>query len=114
MHEIACTGLMQVEGPMTLRPSQTPRHLRAREVLDIRDGQGLAVRCLSGALWITQDGDTDDIVLKAGQCFVLDRPGLALVSAPVSAATVIVDAAMRATPCVGSKRFAAAGLRRAA
>jgi hypothetical protein len=114
MHEIACTGLMQVEGPMTPRPSQTPLHLRAREVLKIRDGQGLAVRCLSGALWITQDGDTDDTVLKAGQCFVLDRPGLALVSAPVSAATLVVDAATRAAPCVGSKRPAAEGLRRAA
>ena len=114
MHEIACTGLMQVEGPMTLRPSQTPRHLRAREVLDIRDGQGLAVRCLSGALWITQDGDTDDIVLKAGQCFELDRPGLALVSAPVSAATLVVEAAARAAPCAG-QRFSAPGrLRHAA
>jgi hypothetical protein len=114
MHEIACAGLMQVEGPMTLRPSQTPLHLRAREVLDIRDGQGLAVRCVSGALWITQDGDSDDIVLKAGQCFVLDRPGLALVSAPVNAATVVVETATRAAPCVGTKRPAAAGLRRAA
>jgi hypothetical protein len=99
---------------MTLRPSQTPLHLRAREVLDIRDGQGLAVRCLSGALWITQDGDTDDIVLKAGQCFVLDRPGLALVSAPVSAATVVVEAATRASLCAG-QRFSAPGrLRHAA
>src|SRR5580658_3762248 len=80
---------------MTPRPNQIPRQLRAREVLDIRDGQGLAVRCLAGALWITQDGDTDDIVLKAGQCFVLDRPGLALVSAPVAPATVVIEAAAR-------------------
>src|SRR5580692_5774408 len=89
--------------PMTPLPSQLPRQLRAREALDIRDGQGLAVRCLSGALWITQDGDTDDIVLKAGQCFALDRPGLALVSAPVGAATVVVEAATRAAPCAGQR-----------
>jgi hypothetical protein len=99
---------MQVEGPVTPLPSQLPRQLRAREVLDIRDGQGLAVRCLGGALWITQDGDTDDIVLKPGQCFVLDRPGLALVSAPVSPATVIVEKATRGAPCAG-QRFPAPG-----
>jgi hypothetical protein len=105
---------MQVEGVMTPQASRIPIQLRAREVLNIRDGQGLAVRCLGGALWITQDGDSDDIVLKAGQCFVLDRPGLALVSAPVNAATVVVEAATRAAPCVGSKRPAADALRRAA
>jgi hypothetical protein len=99
---------------MTPLPSQMPRQLRAREVLDIRNGQGLAVRCLGGALWITQDGDTDDIVVKAGECFVLDRPGLALVSAPVSAATVVVEKATRGAPCAG-QRFPAPGrLRHAA
>lgn len=98
---------------MTLRPSQTPVHLRAREVLDIRDGQGLAVRCLSGALWITQDGDSDDIVLKAGECFVLDRPGLALVTAPIGHATVLVEAAALGAPCTGHRR-PSDGFRRAA
>jgi hypothetical protein len=105
---------MQVESRMTPRPSQIPRQLRAREVLDIRDGQGLAVRCLAGALWITQDGDTDDIVLKAGQCFVLDRPGLALVSAPVAPATVVIEAAARDAPCLGPKVPATDRLRLAA
>ena len=69
---------------MRATPTQRPRHLRAREVIDIRNGQGLAVRCLAGSLWITQDGDSDDVVVKAGECFVLDRRGLALVSAPDS------------------------------
>jgi hypothetical protein len=88
---------------MTPQPTQIPRRLRAREVLDIRNGQGLAVRCLAGALWITQDGDTDDVVLKAGQCFVLDRPGLALVSAPVGTATVMLERPSRAAPCTGQR-----------
>jgi hypothetical protein len=94
--------------------SYIPRGLRAREVLDIRNGHGLVVRCLAGALWITQDGDTDDVVLKAGQCFVLDRRGLALVSAPVSPATVVIERQSRGIPCTG-QRFPAPGrLRRAA
>jgi Protein of unknown function (DUF2917) len=93
---------------MTPRLNPIPRHLRAREVLNIRHGRGLAVRCLAGALWVTQDGDTDDVVLKAGECFVLDRDGLALVSAPLAPATVLVEKASRGAPCAG-QRFPAPG-----
>ena len=88
---------------MTPRPTQIPRQLRTREVFDIRNGQGLAVRCLAGALWITQDGDTDDVVLYAGQCFELDRSGLALVSAPVGPATVVVEKPTRGANCTGQR-----------
>ena len=93
---------------MSPQMSYIPRRLRAREVLDIRNGQGLVVRCLAGALWITQDGDTDDVVVKAGQCFVLDRRGLALVSAPVGAATVVVERAARGAPCAAQRYTAPA------
>jgi len=93
---------------MSPQVSYIPRRLRAREVLDIRNGQGLVVRCLAGALWITQDGDTDDVVVKAGQCFVLDRGGLALVSAPVAPATVVVERATRGAPCA-AQRYATPG-----
>ena len=80
---------------MDPRLGRIPLHLEAREVLKIRDGEGLAVRSLGGTLWITQAGDTDDIVLKSDQSFVLDRPGLALVSAPVGPATVVVETTKR-------------------
>ena len=99
---------------MDARPETTLLQLRPREVLDIRDGRGLAVRCLGGALWITQANDSDDIVLKAGQCFVLDRPGLALVSAPAGPATVLIEAAALAGPCTRSARPLADELRPAA
>ena len=42
---------------------------------------GRSVECLSGSLWITQDGDRRDIVLAPGECFAFDRPGDALISA---------------------------------
>jgi hypothetical protein len=93
---------------MSPQVSYIPHRLRAREVLDIRDGQGLVVRCLAGALWITQDGDTDDVVVKTGECFMLDRRGLALVSAPVAPATLVVERAMRGAPCA-AQRYAAPG-----
>jgi hypothetical protein len=104
---------MQAEGSMSPQVSYIPRRLRAREVLDIRNGKGLIVRCLAGALWITQDGDTDDVVLRAGECFKLDRPGLALVSAPVDLATVVIEQPSRGIPCTG-QRFPAPGRMRSA
>jgi hypothetical protein len=72
-------------------PTATPCHLKAREVLDIRDGQGLRVKSLRGVLWITQSNDSEDIVVRAGQAFVLDRPGLALISAPIGPADIIIQ-----------------------
>jgi len=53
------------------------------------------------------------VVLEAGECFVLDRRGLALVSAPVGAATVVVEKASRGAPCT-AQRYAAPGRLRAA
>ena len=89
-------------------------HLQSRELLDITDGQGLAVICLDGAAWITQSDDARDIVIKAGQAFVLDKQGLALVAAPLGRATVAIRKAGLGTPSVqfelptaGDLRFAA-------
>lgn len=55
--------------------------LIARRTAPLVDQQGQRVSCLEGIIWITQHRDERDIVLKAGQSFVLDRPGLAIVFA---------------------------------
>lgn len=78
-----------------------PLYLAARELLDIHDGQGLAVTCLEGVLWVTQSNDPRDVVIKTGQSFVLDRPGLALVCAPIGPAAVVIEG-------IRSRRLAAA------
>jgi hypothetical protein len=51
------------------------------ETLEIRDGQGTTLRVTRGAVWLTMEHDTRDIVLSAGDSFVVDRPGLTLVAA---------------------------------
>jgi Protein of unknown function (DUF2917) len=71
--------------PRDLRPIR----LHARDVHRIEDGQGLAVTCLRGNVWITQDRDVRDVVLSPGQSFVLDRNGLALAFA-FKDATILV------------------------
>jgi len=76
---------------MTIRSGELELDLQAREILHVHDGSGLQVSCVSGVLWITQANDASDIVLHGGESFVLDRPGLALVSA-ISAAHVAVRA----------------------
>jgi hypothetical protein len=72
--------------------------LNAGELLDIDNGEGFTVECLEGAIWITQSNDPRDIVLKAGQSFVLDKPGLALVCAAAGPATVAVAVSLRLLP----------------
>ncbi|TMJ26848.1 MAG: DUF2917 domain-containing protein [Alphaproteobacteria bacterium] len=81
----------QTEASMSNRLGADTLHLKPRELLDIHDGEGLLVTCVDGVLWITQSNDTDDIVLESGESFVLDRPGLAIVSAPIGPADLIVQ-----------------------
>ncbi len=61
--------------------SRIPVVLAEGGVLELHDATGQLVNCLEGDLWLTQQHDRRDIVLHAGQSFVLDRRGLALVNA---------------------------------
>ncbi len=53
---------------------------------------GRRVECLSGSIWITQDGDLRDIVLGAGEAFDFDRRGDALLSAFADSRYLLLDA----------------------
>jgi len=50
-------------------------------VLAIRDAEGARVRCISGALWITEDSCIADTILLPGDSITLQRPGLTLIMA---------------------------------
>jgi len=47
----------------------------------IEDGQGSRVLCISGCLWLTQEGSPRDVVLNAGDEFTLSRNGTTIVMA---------------------------------
>jgi hypothetical protein len=50
------------------------------ELLKLEFGEpGTQVTCTTGTLWLTQQGDPHDHILKAGQSFSLDQPGIILV-----------------------------------
>jgi len=80
---------------MSLRLAETTLDLAEHEVVRLNDAEGLAVTCLDGAVWITQAEDPNDVVLKPGQAFVIDHPGLTLVSAPASSAEIVIRPALR-------------------
>jgi hypothetical protein len=71
-------------------PFDAPIYLKAGETLPIAEGAGLEVRCVRGHLWITQHGDLEDRVIGTRQSFVLNRPGLSLVTALGEPAVVVV------------------------
>jgi hypothetical protein len=81
---------MQVEVTMA-RQLDTPIHLKEGELLPVEDGAGLEVKCLWGVLWITQEGDREDRIIDSGGSFVLDRPGLSVVTAVSGPALLVVQ-----------------------
>ena len=46
-----------------------------------RKAIGQTIRCLSGTLWVTQEGDSRDHLLSAGDEFVIETPGAVVVQA---------------------------------
>jgi hypothetical protein len=92
---------MQKERAMSLRLAETTLDLDEHEVIRLNEAEGLAVACLDGAVWITQADDPDDVVLKPGQAFVIDRPGLTLVSAPGSRASIMIRPARNEARRIG-------------
>jgi hypothetical protein len=69
--------------------------------LMLTDAIGTRVSCTSGAAWITQTHDTRDISLVAGESFVLDRRGTAIVSGSRDTALRLEAAPVRHTRVEG-------------
>lgn len=58
--------------------------LAARESVSLPNMRGTALRVTRGAVWITQENDTQDIVLRAGDTWVVEKNGLTLLEAQES------------------------------
>jgi hypothetical protein len=76
---------------MTLSPNESNQLcLKPQQCLRLSDALGWRVVAEVGAIWITQDDDSRDVVLHAGESFVLDRNGVALIT-PLGQAEIRLD-----------------------
>jgi len=85
---------MQMEMTMLAPLELEPIALEARTVHRVDNGKGTQVTCVKGVVWVTQEHDSRDIILAAGQSAVLDRRGLAVVFA-FKDALITVGAALQ-------------------
>ena len=58
--------------------------LAARESVFLRDTRGTTLRVARGSVWITQENDTQDIVLRTGDTWVVEKNGLTILEAQES------------------------------
>ncbi|MEN6466102.1 MAG: DUF2917 domain-containing protein [Syntrophaceae bacterium] len=57
-------------------------HLRDGELFSIKGNcAGTVICCRAGVLWLTQQGDPADHLIRAGEDFAVSRRGLVLISA---------------------------------
>ena len=85
--------------------------LEPDHVVAFRRARGLTITCRQGEIWVTEDGDPRDVVLRAGERISLERPGRALVSAFVGS-TLSVQERRTAGPFAAAMKGIVDGLRR--
>jgi hypothetical protein len=55
--------------------------MNRRSMISVNGALGGRIDCLRGRIWITEAGCGDDIVLEAGDSYVISRDGVVLVQA---------------------------------
>lgn len=77
--------------------------LERRQMIEVREGAGSVIVCLSGLLWVTRQGHGEDFVMGPGQSMALDGRGRAVAQALRSSTLrVIRQAAEQIGPPSGS------------
>jgi hypothetical protein len=55
--------------------------MTAREAITLQDVRGATLRVTRGTLWLTQEKDRNDVVLRAGDNWVVERDGATVLEA---------------------------------
>lgn len=64
--------------------------LNDREAISLDDVRGATLRLLRGTLWVTQEHDPDDVVLRPGDNWVVERDGRTVVEAQEKSSLCVV------------------------
>jgi hypothetical protein len=87
-------------------------HRLSRDELIRLDGDvaGRVVSCRKGILWVTQTGNPGDHLIRAGEDFSIDRPGMVLISALEESACAVSEGTTHFPgfewPCLAVRRMA--------
>ena len=101
---------VRAHGLVTPAQLHGPIELGANRHLHLRDALGARIEALSGAIWVTQNGDVRDVVLEAGDALVVDRGGEVVVSAVSDARFKVVAALVHSVQPVSAEKRPASWL----
>ena len=65
------------------------------ELVELRDVRGATLRVTRGRLWVTQDRDVRDVVLRTGDVWTVERDGLTLAEAQGDATFCLMGGSAR-------------------
>lgn len=87
---------------MPRRPSFQRLDLAADGLVRLDDACGTRVRCEAGTLWLTIDGQLDDLVLEPGESLLLRTRARVIVQALGGSARVAMRTGLAPADCRGS------------
>ena len=67
-----------------------PQEIAKNDIREVKQAFGVTIECLAGSVWVTLDGDQRDVVLDAGQVFVVDRNQRTLLQALSTASVRLI------------------------
>jgi hypothetical protein len=75
---------------MQIEISSSTFTLTPSSVLAVQDGAGTRILCRTGSLWVTQEGEVKDSVVRAGEVLTIRRPGRTVISALEAASLMLM------------------------
>lgn len=75
------------------------QEIARHKILEVKQPLGVTIECLEGSVWVTLDGDSRDVVLDAGQSFVVDRNQRTLLQALDAARVRLIEPALARAAC---------------
>lgn len=78
---------------------RSAQEIAKNKILEVKQPLGVTIECLEGSVWVTLDGDSRDVVLDAGQSFVVDRNQRTLLQALDAARVRLIEPALARAAC---------------